>query len=705
MKRHLTSAWTGICPHCNNLQPSGHEDTLGRTPTSAGRWVTHEGRQPLTGIVTEPALFIPKIETKELLRAREIDPQTGRPFRDCRYCRLLCDVFDIFFIDEWMNWVTDTKNGMHLNVALMIRQGSPLVICCSGCFIHDPKVMHPRLDLEMFLDTPHELEVPGAPTMGTTLPRIMDTRDPRCMQFAWQCIHQCLNEHPACARTSTQFNPTRLLVLGPTDADVRLCDTPPAGVRWAALSHCWGGAKPLRLLASNMDELKKRIDLYALPSTFRDAIQVCRSLAIEYLWIDSLCIIQDSKLDWQQEAAQMGATYAEAFLVILGGSSASPDQPFLGPREEGTREDFWGVRTVDFETPSGVKLPIKIRRRHLLSAPMDYGEYDPPYSETWATLKRVGPLYKRSWCFQESYLASRALHFSPGALIFECKTHRRVDDTPKTYSLSPPPGLSNGDGVPDSTKWQMIVKSYTSRQLTFASDKLPAVSGIASLMPQASNDKYLAGLWRNNLIIDLLWQVMPSSSRTSTVMTYPPDEQSAPSWSWASLSQGVLWNQYNSFEPLASILEAECAVEGVNPYGAVNWGYVKLTGRILPCLVKQGHQHHAYYQKPDCSMSMEQWFMGDGLLVGRTFGEGETSTRLACRYSTSMATQDSSSNTFPAGAFFFCLGRTGVMHYNHVGLIVTMSEKQPGCMERIGNITNIPKDWYDNSQPMTITLI
>ncbi|KAK5998918.1 hypothetical protein PT974_01302 [Cladobotryum mycophilum] len=695
LKRHITSSWTGICPICNNLQPFGHEDTLGKTPRSAGRWTRFDGRQPLTQIVKEPALFIPDIETKVLLQVRDVDKKTGKPIRDCRYCRLVCDVLDLFFIDEYMSWITDTKNGMHLSVGLMIHQGSPLVINCSGSFVHDPNVMHPRADVEMFCVTGDELSTPGLPTMGLVAPRIMDTRDASCMRFARQCIAQCLGEHPECGRKSPAFVPTRLLVLGEDEKDIRLCDSPPPSAKWAALSHCWGGSQPLKLMSSSINDMKQSIDFSALPPTFKDAIQVCRSLSITWLWIDSLCIIQDSKLDWQQEAAQMGTIYQEAFLVIIGASSSKPEHPFLAPREE-----EWDTKTIHFDAPSGARVPIMARRRTLLAAPLDYGEFDPPFTETWATLKRVGPLYKRSWCFQESFLASRALHFAPGALIFECKTHRRSDDSDRAYSLAQPdPSMA----IQDDTKWRMIIKSYTSRQLTYASDKLPAASGIASLTPQASTDEYLAGLWRKPLLIDLLWQAMPCNGRTGMTMTYPSDQQQAPSWSWASLNHGVLWNHFNQFEPLATVDEAVCAVDGANPYGAVSSGRIKLTGRIIPCVVRQDHQHHAYYIKPDGQTSAEQWFMGDGRLVPTTHNDLNPITPMLRRYSVSMGSMPG--GTLTAGAFVFCTGRTGVTHYDHVGLVLTLSEDHLGCMERIGNITNLPRGWYEDAKPMTIVLV
>ncbi|KAK0702209.1 heterokaryon incompatibility protein-domain-containing protein [Lasiosphaeris hirsuta] len=692
----------GICTVCNNLQARGHEDTLGRTPNSLGRQV-RLGSQPRTDLVSTPALVLAGIKTKDLLRCRDTDPKTGRPFRDCRYCRLLCDVLDAFFIDEYMSWITDTRNGMHLEVGLMIREGAPLIINCIGCFLHDPTQMYPRADVELFYESPAALAVPGAPAMGCTLPRIMDTLDPRCMQFVGDCLRQCLAEHPLCVRAVWDFVPTRLLYLDPDGVNIRLCESLPTTTHWAALSHRWGGSEPLKLARGNIGMFKDGIGVQTLPQTFKDAIQVCRNLSVSFLWIDSLCIIQDDPDDWAREAGQMGRVYSYAFLVVLAASSAKPEIPFLGPREE-----EWGAKTFDLQTPSGARLPIRARKRHLLAAPLDQGLYEPAFTDAWATLRRVGPLYTRGWCFQESYLASRALHFAPGSLIFECKTHRRSDDTPPPYPLVYPGSLGE---VPDERKWRLVVESYSSRELTKANDKLHAVSGIAALAPQATRCDYLAGLWRESLLADLLWHVMPTSNRSTTVMTYSSkDNQAAPSWSWASINHGVIWNDFKGFEPLAAVLEASCGLSGLNRFGAVNYGSIKVRGRVTPCLVKhtyQKGQHHAYLVRPDGTRSAEQWFLGDGQIVPV---KTESVAGPICRRAVAGMTTllDHQCADFDSvGAFFFCLGRTGRLGFGHVGLVLAPMEGKAldGWMERIGVITNLGSEWYDRGVETAITLV
>ncbi|KAH7361833.1 heterokaryon incompatibility protein-domain-containing protein [Plectosphaerella cucumerina] len=689
--RNLTSSMTGICPVCNNLQPHGHEDTLGRTPHSLGRFLRFDGHQPLTDVVQEPALFLPHITSKVLLQCRENDPKTGKPLRDCRYCRLLCDILDDFFIDEYMSWLTDTANGMRLKIDLMIRDKAPLVISCWGAFTHDKVLRNPRADLEVYVEDAADLEVPGIPAVGVGLPRVMDTADPSCTEFAIACLDECRLHHPECGGKQFEFEPTRLLDLGQGDDVIRLCGPRGQAKGWVALSHCWGGHQPLKLLQSNIAQMKERIEISDLPPTFRNAVDLCRKLSLRYLWIDSLCIIQDDAQDWDHEAARMGEIYKYAFLVIIGASSANPETPFLGPRDN----EEWGTRSFPFVTPTGHKVTLKARRRHLLAAPLDHGIHDPPFTHDWAIRRRVGPLYKRSWCFQESYLAPRSLHFSPGAVIFECGRHRRTDDSTTKWLLSKPESVTD---VPDDVKWRMIVEAYSMRQLTFARDKLTALGGIASLAPQAkAQDQYLAGLWRSTLLLDLMWQIMIPEHRPWMVLTYPPDQmQLAPSWSWASIDQPVVWTQLKGFEPLATVVNAEAPASGESPYGAVSGGRLQLRGSLLACRIvyrREGDQDHVYYVKADGTKSKEQWFLGDGPLVA-------VDERVH-RYRSGVGSRG---NDFDVTAYFLCLGRTDRWHMDHVGLVLTASEDHPDCMERIGSIMRVRKEWYDDGWQTVVNL-
>ena len=694
--RQLYKRDRGMCLVCNNLQPYGHEDTFGRF---GARWNSKRGDAAVefavrTNASAAATLVLEDISPKKLLEAREPEKQTGLPKRNCKYCRLLCDIFDAFFIDEWMSWITETKNGMPIQVGLMIREGLPLIINCWS-FTYDKNVLNPRVDLEVYCDsTPGPTSyLAGAPSMGSVRTRAENVGSESCTRFIEESVRQCCAEHEVCNTQATGFVPTRLIYLGESNAELRIRESIPASERvaWAALSYCWGGDQLYKLIRANLPTLKEHINPSDLPVAFCNAIEVARRLGLRYLWIDSLCIVQHDKDDWEAEAARMGMVYTQAFIVLCVASTPNPRTPFLGQRDE-----EWLPKRFDFETEQGVKMPIMVRQRHLLAAPLEQGSLEPPFTSAWATLKRVGPLYKRGWCFQETFLATRILHFAPGAIIFECKTHRRSEDQSPPFTSTIPGTLGEVD---DTEKWHMTVKVYTQRQLTFASDKLPAIGGAASNMPQAQRSTYLAGLWRESLLLDLLWQVMPGA--THQALTYPRTEQSAPSWSWASMDRGVTWNPLKSPQPLAEVVAAETTVVGANPYGQVAGGRICLRGRIKPCCIvtsRQKNEQWAHYIKKDGSQSKKAHFRADGQLMPEV-RPGETGA-FARR-----ARGEEWDENVQATAVFFCIARTPWMNYNYVGLILSASPDDASCMERVGSITNVPSDWYEGSEVMTVTIV
>lgn len=623
-----------------------------------------------------------------------MDPKTGLPKNNCRYCRLLCEIFDAFFIDEWMSWITETKNAMPIQFGLMIREGSPLIINCWN-FTYDKFYQNARVDLELYLEQPGNTRIPGAPVTGPVGPRMVDTRSEFCMRFLQESLQQCCREHPRCAVNFEGFVPTRLVYVGGGNDALRLQDSVPQGepIAWAALSHCWGGGKPMSLTKSNLDQQRRGIDFADLPPTFQNAVTITHQLGLHYVWIDSLCIIQDDREDWEQEAGRMGLVYNQAFIVISGASSASPETPYLGPREAD-----WLPKRFEFQPSPGVNLPVLVRQRSLLAAPLEQGLYEPPFTSSWATLKRVGPLYSRGWCFQESFLAKRIVHFTPGAIIYECQTHRRSEDQLPPYPSTVPGTLGE---VSSAEQWHMIVKTYTTRQLTYASDKLPAIAGAATKMPQARTSRYLAGLWSETLLLDLLWQVM--QGRAHTALSYRKEENnSAPSWSWASMNWGITWNSLKSPQIVASVIQAETTVRGRNAYGEVSGGSITVRGRVKHCRILSDYhlnEHWVFYTKGDGSLSKKQHFRTDGRLMAEPLPNQEGGT-IACR-----ARDNSSPNKLETAAVFLCIARTAWMRGDDVGLILGMSRDAPGSMQRVGNITNVSRDWYDTGKETTVTII
>ncbi len=102
-----------------------------------------------------------------------------------------------------------------------------------------------------------------------------------------------------------------------------------SAVDYTTLSYCWGGASPIRLRTDNLKRLMKHIDVDGLPRTVSDAISVTKGLGYQYLWVDSLCIIQNSKADWEAESVKMGQIYRNSVCTICASSADTADKGFL----------------------------------------------------------------------------------------------------------------------------------------------------------------------------------------------------------------------------------------------------------------------------------------------------------------------------------------------------------------------------------------
>jgi hypothetical protein len=92
---------------------------------------------------------------------------------------------------------------------------------------------------------------------------------------------------------------------------------------YVALSHCWGGRTNQMTTLENYESHQRGIKLDSLSKTFRDAVQVTQSIGIDYLWIDSLCIIQNDEADWGKEAAVMGSVYEQAYCTIMAAAASN----------------------------------------------------------------------------------------------------------------------------------------------------------------------------------------------------------------------------------------------------------------------------------------------------------------------------------------------------------------------------------------------
>jgi hypothetical protein len=320
-----------------------------------------------------------------------------------------------------------------------------------------------------------------------------------------------------------------------------------------------------------MDDLLQGFPKRGLPQTFQDAITVARHLSLEYLWIDALCIIQDSTSDWELEAPTMRYVYANSACNIAASASADQFSGLFQRREP--------IKVL----PGALKLPN--------CQEQDFVIYDKDYLDRHI---RAGPLHARGWVLQECLLAPRVLYFGADQILWKCLTTAQCEGFP----LGIPYHISHNilDHLWDKLRaqgeaprpykasekmssrlnyiWQTIVEKYSACNLTVPSDKLPAISGIAKLFAEVTGDRYIAGLWESRLLEQLHWLVIEPWQRYALAYR-------APSWSWASVDGPVRPLGLSiSTNNLCPLVQATVQHSTRDPTGRVSSAVLELQGAL-----------------------------------------------------------------------------------------------------------------------------
>ncbi|KFY45755.1 hypothetical protein V494_00801 [Pseudogymnoascus sp. VKM F-4513 (FW-928)] len=379
----------------------------------------------------------------------------------------------------------------------------------------------------------------------------------------------CLANHAKCSY-SEGLLPTKVIDVGSTSQDPFLYITNGENGQYVTLSHCWGGSSPITTTTKTIGARMSGFSIDTVPKTFREAILVTRELGVRYLWIDSLCIIQDSHEDWEHEVARMGEVYA-----------------------------------------NGQKGEVC----HKLND-----------SESAIGLKRFKPnaLDTRGWNLQERLLAPRILHLGISEIGWECAGKRACEcqlvTTPIDQFVSFNINLLNPQQQPRSARqtrtstiardienrwiWSGIIEEFTRRNLTLSKDALPALSGLAKRMCSGAEHKYVCGMWKENLAGFLMWQPDYNHISQNSVSGVPKrhGKYYAPSWSWASVigpvvykeleersclegngrSYGKYGGEYNwgheNMKIILSILSVQCEQQGLKPFGPPKSAYLHVRG-------------------------------------------------------------------------------------------------------------------------------
>jgi hypothetical protein len=416
---------------------------------------------------------------------------------------------------------------------------------------------------------------------------------------------------------------------------VKLCHLDPTRLdNYLALSYCWGEDQTIKTKLASLVSHQDGIRIENLPKTIQDAIHVTRELEIDFLWVDSLCIIQDSAEDLAKEVADMSHYYSNAVATLCAAIPENCMEGFLGQRHD---EPEYQLGPFYFPA-SGIHEDDDVsQERSLKLVKMNK---TPPQA-----------IDKRAWTLQEALLSTRLIYFGARQIKWSCRSasygaldtsalrdqienlrkrplhyncmneysntgpeaSRESSQSPEPLSASSGSSEYSFDSGPSTQftiqsrsvrpinsislsdyniyqsiiTWYDVVNAYTSRDMSFYRDRLPAISGIArefsSLIPPPSNrevPKYLAGIWNFRLPLQLLWTTVDEFARR-------PLSYRAPSWSWACLECAVeasIWKDEHVQLMDNQVEILDCKVDrqlSDAPYGAVTGGSITLKGKMI----------------------------------------------------------------------------------------------------------------------------
>lgn len=403
-------------------------------------------------------------------------------------------------------------------------------------------------------------------------------------------IETCTTKHKECPSNDEPPLPTRVIDVGENGhGDCRvLINRSNIEAHYVALSHCWGGPIDCVLKTEELQEFQQRLPWDRLTANFQDAITVTRKLGVRYLWIDSFCIIQDDDDDWAQESANMADIYRNSLFTIAAMSSPESEHGFI--------RNIADPPTFLDQT---IEIPLSKNDRRTVTVSL-FRQPESYERESFNTLSLRAPLSKRGWCLQESVLSSRILFYGRDRIYWKCfrgyqsadgmHPGRQFSDVDLYPGLLPVlfSGVSRPDALPRPDldmaavlqDYYWLVNSFTQRELTHGSDKLPAFSGLAKPIHLALGGQYLAGLLSVYIRSGLLWK-----RETGWTDHSDPYEYRAPSWSWVEANDSVTFahetieflDDTSAFELLGSFIELK---HKENPYGEVTSGYLLVRGRV-----------------------------------------------------------------------------------------------------------------------------
>lgn len=413
-------------------------------------------------------------------------------------------VLTVALVDPVSGPLSDRRTRAHIQLSLQGQhQQAQKIQQMSGyqqwSYMHMPAAYTPRIE-------PESRRLALTADTGTTYQQV----------YSWAST--CHAQHVECKNLAWSSQvPSRLLRISPDGSAVQLVSSTSLQAdhtRYTALSYCWGLSRTANTVTSNVRQRETRpFPTEDLPRTIRDAIIFSVRSGVDYIWIDSLCIIQDSPSDWASEAARMHEVYSNAYFTLCAVAVDNADSGLFGTREA------WRYPTE----------PSYLHNWRLTVAAEPF--HDVKDLAFWST---------RGWTMQEELLSPRTVYCGPNGVHWSCCLSQHAEAADNSvrnsgFSMSAATqsflqALRSGQNL--DQRWLDVIESYSVRNLTKKDDRFLALSGVAArYQARKPQDVYLAGLWLDSISLGLSWQI-------HTAVQRGPDRKKmykCPSWSWASL--------------------------------------------------------------------------------------------------------------------------------------------------------------------------
>ncbi|KAF7561659.1 hypothetical protein G7046_g2481 [Stylonectria norvegica] len=449
-----------------------------------------------------------------------------------------------------------------------------------------------------------------------------DSSSAEALSRARKWLEFCEENDDICQGSSSNYLPKRLLRVLPMGDSTHITLTEiKTKEKYACLSYCWGSNLEgvLTTTKSNIPRHYGGIPVQHLPKTIQDAVTVCLGVKVPYLWVDSLCILQDDQQDWQHESSQMVNIYGRSHLTIYASGPTSRTAGFLGRQEYGRSK--WQARPrlrIPTEFKQGeayIMLRSGVPKKSQLIATTRIKTNLVNRPDTSKAVAESS-LDERGWCLQETILPNRRLYFDGNEMSWECSCRRMCECGHTTFMPVDPyasyyleekfPFLTVkqiiGLAKHQDTRmyhdkvffrdWRALVEDYSGRRLTKSTDKLVAISGLAAMILKAQGAEVKRNQTLNTPAYSKVALYSLCRARPARATPYV-----APSWSWASNDAAInydSWLPHYQWKYTPHLLtritldDVKCnLVTAENPTGSISSGYAVVTGPLIPVQLRR----------------------------------------------------------------------------------------------------------------------